>query len=276
MVLRTYKTGLSLVHFPRKERKAIRHKLADIIEELSDENLKHARKFSKKIMDYLIDNNIDDLVISDPLPGIIIGKGKFGVNELMTHIGIANNHLHSSYHLMANSAKGYLDRVFKFQKILEWFKEEKLEMVKWVLWQRSTYQINEFKKRWNLNFHYLDPLMRGVHKRFFKDSLPCFLREITLKEFMDGLQAEISRIEAQEEKTEGTMSFLRSLYYLQKKLEEDPEIIHSDLAFIPTGWKNLKFWVENLELKKYGLKRWASVIRSVLSQVYFSDYEEMI
>ena len=61
MVLRTYKTGLSLVHFPRKERKAIRHKLADIIEELSDENLKHARKFSKKIMDYLIDNNIDQM-----------------------------------------------------------------------------------------------------------------------------------------------------------------------------------------------------------------------
>ncbi len=33
------------------------------------------------------------------------------------------------------------------EKILEWFKEEKLEMVKWVLWQRSTYQINEFKKK---------------------------------------------------------------------------------------------------------------------------------
>ena len=118
--------------------------LADIVEELSDENLKHARKYSKEILNYLIDNKIENLAISAPLPKITVGKGKFGVNELMTHIGIANNHLHSSYHLMANSAKGYLDRVFKFQKILPAFNHSDYIKIKFTFVVRAFFIITPF------------------------------------------------------------------------------------------------------------------------------------
>lgn len=152
MVKRTYTTGISFDHYPRGERREKRYKLAKIIEQLSEENYQLCRKHNKEVINYVLENKIQYQSIADLLPEITMGKGKFGVNELMTHIGLANNHLHSGFHLMFNSAKGFINRISKFQAILGWFKTEPLELVKWVLWQRSTYQIHVFQKRWGDKF----------------------------------------------------------------------------------------------------------------------------
>ncbi|OLS22765.1 MAG: hypothetical protein HeimC2_28760 [Candidatus Heimdallarchaeota archaeon LC_2] len=275
MALRTYTTGLSLKHFPQNERRSVKRRLAAIVLQLSDENTKHCQKHAHEVVNYLIDQDIDNHCVMDPVAEVNGGKGKYGVNELMKKIGNAKNHLHSGYHQLLTSCKGYIDRVNKVREIFEFMNDNQKEFISWILWQRSTYANRVFAKKWNVKFWYVDNLMRGVHNSYFgniKNNLPCFVRDPSEKEFIDAIDVILSGFN--NDLTNREKAFVNKLKKL-KKLKTigltgpmDP----MELSFIPTGWKHLKMWVDNLDLHR----SWMPVFRSILSQVYLLDYKGMI
>lgn len=260
--MRTYATGLSLNHFPQNDRGSVKKRLAAIIQQLSDENTKHCQKYARDIVNHLVDMNIDNHCVMDPIPEVNGGKGKYGVNELMKKIGIANNHLHSGYHQLLTSCKGYIDRINKVRDIFEFMNDNPTEFISWILWQRSTYTNIIYAKKWNVKFWYVDNLMRGVHSRYFGNYLPCFLREISDKEFRDAIDIILEGFG--DDLTDRQKTFVNKLLKLKT--------LDLQLEFIPTGWKHLKMWVDNLDLHR----SWMPVFRSILSQVYLLDYKGMI
>ncbi len=263
MVMRTYTTGLSLRHFPMKERGVVKKRLAAIVQQLSDENFKHCQKYANEVVNHLIDLDIDNHCIMDPLPELNGGRGKYGVNELMKRIGVASNHLHSGYHQLLTSSKGYIDRVNKLREIFEFMNTNPAEFASWILWQRSTYANKLFARKWNVSFWYVDNLMRGVHKKYFDNSIiPCFLRDISKTEFIDAIDLVLN--EFGDELTDRQKAFVIKL----KKLKT----MDLELFFIPTGWKYLKEWISN----QGHHRSWMSVLRAVLVQVYLLDYRGMI
>ncbi|MCE7737643.1 MAG: hypothetical protein GPJ54_22320, partial [Candidatus Heimdallarchaeota archaeon] len=267
MVMRTYTTGLSLKHFAQNERGSVKKRLAAIVQQLSDVNTKHCQKHAHEVVNHLIDQDIDNHCIMDPLPEINGGKGKYGVNELMKKIGTAKNHLHSGYHHLLTSSKGYIDRVNKVRDIFEFMENNPREFISWILWQRSTYVNRIFVKKWNVKFWYVDNLMRGVHNTYFTSiKLPCFVRNPSEKEFLDAIDLILSGFG--DDLTDRQNAFINKLNKLKKGKALDP----IDLTFIPTGWKHLKMWVDNLDLHR----SWMPVLRTILSQVYLLDYKRMI
>lgn len=272
-VMRSYTTGLSLSHYPKEERKEVRKKLQQILWELSDENLKICQKHNETAIEYLTSKGFVDQPILAPLPVEKGRRGKFGVNALMNQCGDARNHVHSGFHLLNNSAKGFIDRISKFQQILEWLRENPEELVKWVFWQRSTYAISTFQQKWGLSFHYLDPLMRGVHHKFFTDILPANLAPLSHEQVIQSLKNKIAELQNQDELTEGSQSFLNSLQDLEQILVQFAD--QFEFSKIPSGWKQLKEWVNRLQLPTYGLERWASVFRTLFARCYLPVYERM-
>ena len=264
MVMRTYTTGLSLKHVPMRERGVVKKRLATIVQQLSDENTKHCQKHANEVVDHLIDLKINKHCIMDPLPELNGNNGKYAVNALMTKIGNASNHLHSGYHQLLTSSKGYIDRVNKLREIFEFMNTNPAEFVSWILWQRSTYACSYFARKWRASFWYVDNLMRGVHNRYFDNSqkLSCFLRDVSGTEFRDAIDLILNDIG--KDLTDRQQRFVNKLH----KLRSMP----LDLDFIPTGWKYLKMWVDNLDLHR----SWMPVFRSVLAQVYLLDYRGMI
>ncbi|MCE7735708.1 MAG: hypothetical protein GPJ54_12570, partial [Candidatus Heimdallarchaeota archaeon] len=268
MVMRTYTTGLSLRHFPQIERGSVKKKLAAIVQQLSDENTKHCQKHALEVINHLIDLNIDNHCIMDPLPKVNGGKGKYGVNELMKKIDNAKNHLHSGYHQLLTSCKGYIDRINKVRDIFEFMNDNPREFISWILWQRSTYVNRIFAKKWNVKFWYVDNLMRGVHNSYFGNTLPCFVRDLSEKEFIDAIDLILSEFGV--DLTDRQKTFVNKLHKLNKLKKLKTKDI--DLTFIPTGWKHLKMWVDNLDFHR----SWMPVFRTILSQVYLLDYKGMI
>ncbi|MFV2015301.1 MAG: hypothetical protein ACC656_07735, partial [Candidatus Heimdallarchaeota archaeon] len=184
--MRTYTTGISLSHFPQNERGLVKKRLASIVQQLSDINTEHCNRHAEAVVNHLLKNDIENQCISDPLIETKSGKGKYGVNAVMTEIGDASNHLHSAYHQLLTASKGYIDRINKLHEIFNWMNDE--EFIKFILWNRSTYANSYFAKKWKVSFWYVDNLMRGVHAKYFTlASLPCFLREITTTEFVQGI-----------------------------------------------------------------------------------------
>ena len=151
-VMRTYSTGLSIQHYPRMERRAVRHKLRAIMKELSNENLQVCQKHNKEVIEFLTDTEFLDQCISDAIVEKSVSKGKFGVNAIMTYCGDSRNHIHSGFHLLQSASKGFVDRVIKFKEILHWMNTYPEELLTWILWHRSTYALHIFTRKWNLNF----------------------------------------------------------------------------------------------------------------------------
>ncbi|MHA2403265.1 MAG: hypothetical protein ACXADH_09775 [Candidatus Kariarchaeaceae archaeon] len=244
----------------------MKKRLARIVQQLSDENTQHCHNHAHAVVNYLIYNEISNHSISDPLPEIQSSTGKYGVNAIMKHIGEASNHLHSGYHHLLTSSKGYLDRITKVREILQFMEQHPTEFISWILWQRSTYANSHFAREWEVNFWYVDNLMRGVHAVYFGDQLPCFLRAISETEFRDAI--DIVKRSFGDELTDSQQRFVEKLESIDQKLKA--KIV--DFKFIPTGWNHLKLWVDT-----NGFHRsWMSVFRRVLSQVYLLDYKRMI
>ena len=222
----------------------------------------HCKKYSHEVIKHLLDLDIARHNIMKPLPVLNGGRGKFAVNAIMKKIGVASNHLHSGYHQLLTSSKGFVDRVNKVREILEFMDHNPQEFISWILWGRSTYTLKYFSKKWKLNFWYLDSLLRGVHARYFGDTLPCFLREVSKEEFDAAIDTLMERF--QDELTDRQQVFVNKL----KKLRSSS----LDLSYIPTGWKYLKEWVDKLGFHR----TYMPVFRAILSQVYLLDYSRMI
>jgi len=261
MVMRTYTTGISLSHIPRKERGIHRKKLASIVNQLSDENTKLNVNKIRQAINYLMFDELKDIKVCDTLNLKEVRDGKFGVNGLMTDFNNSPNYLHSGYHQLLTTSKGYLDRVSKVQQIIQFMYDNKLEFVKWILWGRSVYANQTFAKKWQVKFSYVDRLMAGVHNRYFKDGLPCFTPNINTREFKSELSKFIETFTAD---TENKNKFLHRLKILDKQ--------ELDLIFIPFGWKNLKIW---LDANGYP-RSYLSSFTQILSQVYLKHYMSMI
>lgn len=274
MVLRTLTTGLSKHHIPREEQKEVTDKLVQILTELSEENLKVCQDHVETAITHVTAKDFLDQPITAPIPHPERNKGKFGVNALMTACGDSRNHIHSGMHMVQAAAKGHVDRVEKFQEILDWLDDHPDELIKWVFWYRSTYVIHIFSQRWKTSFHYLDPLLRGIHHKFYGETLPASLPPIPVTDLLQAAKEKIAERETLVDPTEGEKSFLRSLRLFAKTVSTEPEAF--DFSSIPTGWKNFKQWVKSLPLpSKFGLSRWGSVLRTLCAQCYRNTFKRM-
>lgn len=191
MAIRTYTTGLSLKHFPQNERGSVKKRLAAIVQQLSDENTKHCEKHALEVVNHLIDLDINNHCIMDPLPKINGGKGKYGVNELMKKIGNAKNHLHSGYHQLLTSCKGYIDRVNKFKDIFEFMEDNPVEFVSWTDFSVANKEI----WKWTVMIALPDFIDIGIfneakQKLFAKKKLSN-IDKARLEKYEDGLSAQI-------------------------------------------------------------------------------------
>lgn len=275
MVLRTLKTGLSKNHFPRDQRKEMTDKLVQVLEELSEENLQVCQDHAETAITHVTAEGFLDQLITAPIPHPERNTGKYGVNALMTACEDSRNHIHSGMHMLQTAAKGLVDRVEKFQEILKWFDEHPDELVKWPFWYRSTYIIHIFSKRWKTNFHYLDPLLRGIHHKFHGTALPAILPPLPVTDLLQAATEKIHQMEALTDPTDGEESFLRSLKLFKKTVSANPHAY--DFTSIPTGWNKFKEWVKSLPLPStFGIRRWGSVLRTLCAQCYRSTYERML
>ncbi|MDH5665402.1 MAG: hypothetical protein OEY10_03800 [Nitrosopumilus sp.] len=261
MVMRTYTTGISLSHIPLSERGNMKKKLAAIVNQLSDENTRLNVNGIRETINYLMFTKLKDLRICDELNLKDVGSGKYAVNALMTEFSNSANHLHSGYNQLLITAKGYLDRVSKVQQFLKFMSDNPGEFVKWILWGRSVYANRCMSKSWKVSFFYVDRLMAGVHNRYFKDTLPCYVAEINQDDFKQVLDEFIVSFNAD---TEHNKQFLNRLKRIQK--------MDLDLSFIPLGWNNLKIWMKANNYARIYL----SCFTEILSQVYLKHYLGMI
>ena len=275
MVLRTLTTGLSKNHFPREKRKEVTEKLVQILKELSEENLLVCQEHAETAIIHVTAEDFLDHPITAPIPRPERNTGKYGVNALMTACGDSRNHIHSGMHMLQAAAKGLVDRVEKFQEMLEWFDEHLDELIKWVFWYRSTYVIHIFSKRWRTSFHYLDPLLRGIHHKFYGVSLPAILPPLPVTDLLHVAKEKIAEMETLTDPTKGEKSFLRSLKLFKKTVSADPTAF--DFTSIPTGWKKFKEWVKSLPLPTtFGISRWGSILRTLCAQCYRDVFTRML
>ena len=271
MVTRTYTTGISLRHYPREVRTSKKKQLAAIIKEISQRNQELQRTYSKDVLGHLLQKNIEEHCIMDPLPDLNGASGKFGRNgtfmdlhKLYPERKLAANHLHSGLDQMNTACKGYVDRVGKIQKILAFMVEHPQELVSYILFQRSPWALSANKGE--LSFWYLDNLMRGAHHRYFGGSsaIPEILPDVSQEQIQEAVASIIDRMDSDEQnpRTDRQQTFINKLEEIQK-LEK--------LTQVPTGWKNLKNWVEAQGF----YKTYMSAFRTVLSQVYLGAYPGM-
>ena len=275
MVMRTYTTGLSVAHVPRNERNAYKKKIGTILTHLSKENLRVCQTYNETAVKYLTNETLlDSPVLTASVTVNERGKGKFGVNALMKECGEAANHLHSGMNQLHTATKGYVDRIQKGQQVLQWLSEYPEEEVQWVFWTRSTTALDTFKRQWNLSFHYLDPLMRGIHHKFFGDSLPALLPPLAISTFIHTAEKKITELQEKKNRTRGETYILDSLALLVAVMKE--ENVSPLFECIPTGWKKFKEWVKTLPLPSTSsLTQWSKVLRLLCSQCYLEEYTKM-
>ena len=275
MAKRTYTTGISFAHFPKNKRKRARHRLATIVEELSNESMEFCSTYIDDVLQYFL-GEVNPR-ITDNIEIIDSESGKFGINAIMTQLNekyqsddgksanIAANHLHSAMHLLSGSTKGHYNRITKLIEVLSWLDQHPEEMMHYLLWGRSTYLNNVFAKYWKTTFNWVDNLMFGVWKRFFsKHTLPEILPKVSPLDFLPHLDRLIVDVSAEEE-TPRRKSFIKRLHFIKNNVTK------LDLSSIPSGWKESKQWIAEQQLPKYKTSAWAAVVRSVISRVYVSE-----
>jgi len=276
VVTRSYSTGLSLGHLPRAERKTARLRLARIVEQLSSISTDFCAKYIDDTIEYFFGKL--DPRISEPINLRETAKGKFGVNQIMTHLNekyknvenspkFSANHLHSSIHLLSTATKGHYDRIKKLIEIFAWFKEHPQQMLQYLLWGRSIYLNYSFARYWKISFRWVDNFMFGVWQKYFsRNTLAEILPNVSKAEFLSHLDKLIVEVSA-EEQTPGRKAFLNRLHYVKSNIDK------LSLHKIPSKWRELKHWIAKQQLPKYKTSAWAGVVRSVISRVYVSRNE---